>query len=161
MDPLDELKEITRRYFLSRSGAAIIGTVGLAMLLNDKALAFDKKDRFASAAGAPILLNLSIVATLLLAPLFSDAGHAAAWGVLLAGVAIVLLVGGDAEAHGIGKKDTRPQVGGVKGAPNGSVLVVERVGQGLRRDDQARVVDRQGRLAECRLEPEPAATVTG
>ena len=59
-------------------------------------------NRFAAAAGAPILLNLSIVATLLLAPLFSDAGHAAAWGVLLAGIAIVFLVGGDAEAHGIG-----------------------------------------------------------
>jgi putative peptidoglycan lipid II flippase len=59
-------------------------------------------NRFAAAAGAPILLNLSIVATLLLAPLFSDVGHAAAWGVLLAGIAIVFLVGGDAEAHGIG-----------------------------------------------------------
>ena len=44
-------------------------------------------NRFAAAAGAPILLNLSIMATLLLAPFFSDAGHAAAWGVLVAGVA--------------------------------------------------------------------------
>ena len=59
-------------------------------------------NRFASAAGAPILLNLSVVATLLLAPLFSDAGHAAAWGVLIAGVAQVLLVGIDAERHGYG-----------------------------------------------------------
>jgi len=67
-------------------------------------------NRFASAAGAPILLNLSIVATLLLAPLFSDAGHAAAWGVLLAGVAIVLLVGGDAEAHGIGIRLRMPRL---------------------------------------------------
>ena len=67
-------------------------------------------NRFASAAGAPILLNLSIVATLLLAPLFSDAGHAAAWGVLVAGLAIVLLVGGDAEAHGIGIRLRMPRL---------------------------------------------------
>ena len=67
-------------------------------------------NRFASAAGAPILLNLSIVATLLLAPLFSDAGHAAAWGVLIAGIAIVLLVGGDAEAHGIGIRLRMPRL---------------------------------------------------
>ena len=39
-------------------------------------------NRFAAAAGAPILLNLSIIATLLLTPFFADAGHAAAWGVL-------------------------------------------------------------------------------
>ena len=57
-------------------------------------------NRFAAAAGAPILLNLSIVTTLLLTPFFADAGHAAAWGVLAAGIVIVLVVGGDAEAHG-------------------------------------------------------------
>jgi putative peptidoglycan lipid II flippase len=67
-------------------------------------------NRFASAAGAPIFLNLSIIATLLLAPLFPDAGHAAAWGVLLAGFAIVLLVGGDAEAHGIGIRLRMPRL---------------------------------------------------
>jgi putative peptidoglycan lipid II flippase len=59
-------------------------------------------NRFAAAAGAPIFLNLSIIATLLLTPFFADAGHAASWGVLLAGVIIVLVVGGDAEAHGYG-----------------------------------------------------------
>ncbi|GFO80546.1 MAG: hypothetical protein A49_01730 [Methyloceanibacter sp.] len=36
-------------------------------------------NRFAMAASAPILLNLSLIATLLLAPFFPDAGHAAAW----------------------------------------------------------------------------------
>lgn len=35
----DQLKEITRRHFLARSGASVIGTVGLAMLLNEKLLA--------------------------------------------------------------------------------------------------------------------------
>jgi len=67
-------------------------------------------NRFAAAAGAPVLLNLSVVATLLLAPLFADAGHAAAWGVLLAGVAQVLLVGVDAERHGIGVRFRLPRL---------------------------------------------------
>ena len=67
-------------------------------------------NRFAAAAGAPILLNLSVVATLLLAPFFSDAGHAAAWGVLLAGVAQVLFVGIDAEGHGYGVRLRMPRM---------------------------------------------------
>jgi putative peptidoglycan lipid II flippase len=67
-------------------------------------------NRFAAAAGAPIFLNLSIVATLLLTPFFADAGHAAAWGVLLAGVIIVLVVGGDAEAHGYGIRLCMPRL---------------------------------------------------
>src|SRR4051812_16532043 len=53
-------------------------------------------ERFAAAAAAPILLNLTMVATLLLAAFFPTAGHAAAWGVLIAGVFEVLLVGGEA-----------------------------------------------------------------
>jgi len=67
-------------------------------------------NRFAAAAGAPVLLNLSIVATLLLAPFFSDAGHAAAWGVLIAGIAQVLLVGIDAEGHGFGVRLRLPRL---------------------------------------------------
>ena len=67
-------------------------------------------NRFAAAAGAPIFLNLSIVTTLLLTPFFADAGHAAAWGVLLAGVVIVLVVGGDAEAHGYGIRLRMPRL---------------------------------------------------
>ena len=43
-------------------------------------------DRFAAAAAAPILLNLSMMMTLALAAFFPTAGHAAAWGVLIAGV---------------------------------------------------------------------------
>lgn len=43
--------------------------------------------RFASAAAAPIILNLSMIATLLvLAPYTSTPGHALSWGVTLAGV---------------------------------------------------------------------------
>jgi putative peptidoglycan lipid II flippase len=52
--------------------------------------------RFAAAAAAPILLNLSMMATLALAPSFGGAAHAAAWGVLISGVLQALLVGGDA-----------------------------------------------------------------
>lgn len=66
-------------------------------------------NRFAMAASAPILLNLSLIATLLLAPFFPDAGHAAAWGVLIAGVLQVLVVGGDAETHGYGLRFRMPR----------------------------------------------------
>ena len=58
-------------------------------------------DRFAAAAAAPILLNLSMMMTLALAAFFPTAGHAAAWGVLLAGFLEFLLVGGDAARVGV------------------------------------------------------------
>jgi len=67
-------------------------------------------NRFATAASAPVLLNISLIATLLLAPYFEDAGHAAAWGVLIAGVAQVVFVGGDAEAHGYGIRFRLPKL---------------------------------------------------
>ncbi|HVX91793.1 MAG TPA: lipid II flippase MurJ, partial [Xanthobacteraceae bacterium] len=49
--------------------------------------------RFAAPAAAPILLNLSMMATLTLATFFPSAGHAAAWGVFVAGCLQALLVG--------------------------------------------------------------------
>ena len=58
-------------------------------------------DRFAAAAAAPILLNLSMMMTLSLAAFFPTAGHAAAWGVLLAGVLEFLLVAGNAAHVGV------------------------------------------------------------
>jgi putative peptidoglycan lipid II flippase len=67
-------------------------------------------NRFAAAASAPVLLNLSVIATLLLTPYFQDAGHAAAWGVLIAGVAQALLLGADAEAHGFGIRLRMPKL---------------------------------------------------
>src|SRR5690242_15930011 len=57
--------------------------------------------RFASAAAAPIFLNLSMMATLALAAFFPSAGYAAAWGVLLAGILEFLLLAGDAARTGI------------------------------------------------------------
>jgi putative peptidoglycan lipid II flippase len=57
--------------------------------------------RFAAAAAAPILLNFSMIVALALAVFFPTAGHAAAWGVLIAGCLEVLLVGGDAARLGV------------------------------------------------------------
>src|SRR5262245_4913250 len=54
------------------------------------------RERFAAAAAAPILLNVSMVAALACAWLFPSAGHAAAWGVFAAGCLELLLVTGDA-----------------------------------------------------------------
>src|ERR1700704_1415196 len=51
--------------------------------------------RFASAAAAPIFLNISMMATLALAAFFPTAGHAAAWGVLISGFLQYLLLAGD------------------------------------------------------------------
>ncbi len=39
MDPIEQLKTLTRRHFLQKSGASIIGTVGLAMLMSEQGLA--------------------------------------------------------------------------------------------------------------------------
>jgi len=57
--------------------------------------------RFAAAAAAPILLNVTMMATLALAYWFPSAGSAAAWGVLISGVLQALLVGGDTLFMGV------------------------------------------------------------
>src|SRR3978361_183920 len=56
--------------------------------------------RFATAAAAPIFLNISMMATLALAALFPSAGHAAAWGVLISGFLQYFLLAGDLARHG-------------------------------------------------------------
>jgi putative peptidoglycan lipid II flippase len=66
--------------------------------------------RFASAAAAPILLNLCMMAALALAAFFPTAGHAAAWGVLVAGVLEFLLLAGDATRAGIMVRFSRPRL---------------------------------------------------
>lgn len=66
--------------------------------------------RFASAAAAPIFLNLSMMATLALAALFPGAGYAAAWGVLIAGIFEFLLLAGDATRSGILPKFSVPRL---------------------------------------------------
>ena len=57
--------------------------------------------RFATAAAAPIFLNLSMMLTLALAAFFPNAGYAAAWGVLIAGFLEFFLLAGDAGRSGI------------------------------------------------------------
>ena len=66
--------------------------------------------RFAAAAAAPILLNLSLMVALAFATLFPTAGHAAAWGVLIAGVLEFLLVAGDASLAGVLAKFRWPEL---------------------------------------------------
>lgn len=67
-------------------------------------------NRFASAAGAPVLLNLAMIGTLTYAALFPTAGHAAAWGVLIAGILQLALVAGDAEKNGFGLRLKMPKL---------------------------------------------------
>ena len=57
--------------------------------------------RFAAAAAAPILLNVTMMATLALAYWFPSVGYAAAWGVLISGFLQALLVGGDTLFMGV------------------------------------------------------------
>src|SRR5262244_2997889 len=65
--------------------------------------------RFAAAAAAPILLNLSMIATLFVAVFFPTPGHAAAWGVFIAGILEVLLVGGATWRNGVMTALRRPK----------------------------------------------------
>ena len=92
---------------LTRITFPYLALVSLETLL---AGVLNANNRFATAAAAPVFLNLSLIATLLLAPFFENAGYAAAWGVLIAGVAQVLFVGVDAQAHGIGIKFRVPKL---------------------------------------------------
>jgi putative peptidoglycan lipid II flippase len=84
-----ELTRITFPYLLLVSLVTLYGGILNAL------------SRFAAAAAAPVLLNLSMMATLATAVLFPTPGHAAAWGVLIAGFLEVLLVGGDAWRQGV------------------------------------------------------------
>jgi len=68
------------------------------------------RDRFAAAAAAPILLNLAMIATLACAWLFPTAGHAAAWGVLIAAILELLLVTFDAARSGAAVRFRLPRL---------------------------------------------------
>ncbi|MGL4729255.1 MAG: murein biosynthesis integral membrane protein MurJ, partial [Bosea sp. (in: a-proteobacteria)] len=67
-------------------------------------------DKFAAAAAAPILLNISIVAALGIAFLFPSAAHAAAWGVLAAGILELLLLIIAARRAGVAAALARPRI---------------------------------------------------
>jgi putative peptidoglycan lipid II flippase len=66
--------------------------------------------RFASAAAAPVFLNLSMMATLALAAFFPGAGYAAAWGVLIAGFCEFFLLASDAARSGILPRFAAPKL---------------------------------------------------
>ncbi len=65
-------------------------------------------ERFAVAAGAPVLLHLSLIAALAVSFLFPTAGHAAAWGVAVAGVAEFVLLWVAATRAGVAPRIKRP-----------------------------------------------------
>src|SRR5207302_9285775 len=77
-----ELTRITFPYLLAMTLVTLYGGI------------LNTLDRFAAPAAAPVLLNLTMMAALALAMLFPSAGHAAAIGVLAAGILEVLLVAG-------------------------------------------------------------------
>src|SRR3954467_8222377 len=83
-----ELTRITFPYLLLITIVTLYG--GMLNVMN----------RFASAAAAPIFLNLSMMMTLALAAFFPGAGHAAAWGVLISGFLQYFLLAGDLARHG-------------------------------------------------------------
>jgi len=67
--------------------------------------------RFAAAAAAPILLNLTLIAALIgLTPLLPTAGHALAWGVLAAGVIEFLYLSWDCRRAGMTLPLIRPRL---------------------------------------------------
>ena len=89
LDLAIELTRITFPYLLLMTLVTLLG--GMLNAIN----------RFAAAAAAPILLNLCMIAALAFAAFFPTAGHAAAWGVLAAGVLEFLLLAADAKRRGI------------------------------------------------------------
>ncbi|ETX26908.1 murein biosynthesis integral membrane protein MurJ, partial [Roseivivax isoporae] len=91
------LTRITFPYLLCMSLVAF-----LSALLN-------ARDRFAAAAGAPVLLNLCMITALLLGDHFPSTPHAAAWGVLTAGLAQVGFLALAVARAGIGLP--RPRLG--------------------------------------------------
>lgn len=64
--------------------------------------------RFTAAAAAPILLNAAMIATVLMATRFQSPAHAAAWGVLIAGILEALLLGYAAWRAGVLALPRRP-----------------------------------------------------
>lgn len=67
--------------------------------------------RYAVGAAAPILLNVCMLGTLACWMWFPGAGHAAAWGVLVAGFAELLLVAWAARRAGLLPRLQRPRMG--------------------------------------------------
>src|SRR4051812_13629594 len=67
-------------------------------------------ERFAAAAAAPVLLNVTMAAAPALAFLFPTAGHAAAWGVTISGALQLALVWFAAAKAGLPPKFEKPRL---------------------------------------------------
>ncbi|MCW2245897.1 putative peptidoglycan lipid II flippase [Azospirillum fermentarium] len=94
-----EFTRITFPYLLFMSLVSLLGGV------------LNGVGRFAAAAAAPVLLNLSLIAALLLvAPLTPTVGHALAWGVLVSGLLQYLYLLWDARRAGMGLALVRPRL---------------------------------------------------
>ena len=91
-----ELTRITFPYLLLITLVTLISAV------------LNAHDRFWAAAAAPILLNLSMIATLAVVYLFPTAGHAAAYGVAISGALQLALVWANAERAGLAPRLARP-----------------------------------------------------
>jgi putative peptidoglycan lipid II flippase len=72
--------------------------------------ALNAAGRFAAAAAAPVLLNLSLISTVLMAWLFATPAHAAGWGVLVAGVLEAVLLAVVAARAGVLTPPLRPKL---------------------------------------------------
>jgi putative peptidoglycan lipid II flippase len=84
--------------------------LGLTAMLAMISGTLNANQRFAAAAGAPVLLNVCMAGALLVAAWFPSAGHAAAWGVLISGILQVIAVDIDAEKHGFGFRFRLPKL---------------------------------------------------
>lgn len=94
-----ELSRITFPYLLCISLAALFSGV------------LNSIGRFAAAAFAPVLLNLMLIASLLLAAQHPDTpAHALAWGVAIAGVAQLVWVAWACRQQGMGLSLQRPRI---------------------------------------------------
>ncbi|MCA0402024.1 MAG: murein biosynthesis integral membrane protein MurJ [Proteobacteria bacterium] len=83
---------------LTRITFPYLGLMSLAVLWQG---VLNAEKRFHEGAAAPILLNLSMIATLLMSAAFASRAHAAAWGVFIAGFLEAALLGWGAWRAGL------------------------------------------------------------
>ena len=92
------LSRITFPYLLLISLTALLGGV------------LNAKDKFAPFAAAPVLFNLCLIGALLTAGHFETAGHAMAYGILLAGILQLLYLYVSAREQGVKIKIATPRI---------------------------------------------------
>jgi putative peptidoglycan lipid II flippase len=93
-----DLTRITFPYLMCMSVVALLSGV------------LNTRGRFAASAAAPILLNVAMIACLVLAGHFASAAYAAAWGVMIGGIAQLLLLMIATYRAGISFRIKRPEL---------------------------------------------------